>query len=426
VKDLKKNKEQSTRSLSPEMKVAKVVEMWPQTLDTFVKMGFTPLKNKFLRNTIGASVSIRQAANFKNIDLNILLHNLQATIENPTGYNQSFIDSNKLRFDENTLPDLVGDVRLMGLIPCPVRNLLIEKFDAYIQENFSSQNKQIAWWFAAEGAGLSDIKSFIRSTIKSGQYSGFPECFLTVGTELFLHDEFCRDMYKNNYFNKMPSNKNARPEFKKLEDPDGKLQLQFVALFSLYCHKDKLKGLPLPQTWMDLSNDIYKGKIVLPSLNLPIIPDLLASLYYYMGDIHFIKFCQNVSFALHPAQSSGRSELKKQPGIYITPIHFSKIMKAAEGVHVIPKDGYVAVPSYMVNTGSKNEIVDQINSYLFSDELLDLYYKCGSFIPNSVNIAVDEELDKLIVRPWSSLFDIIPDTLINQLLMNFKLEVQNE
>jgi hypothetical protein len=423
MKEIRKPKQQDTRSLSPDMKVAEVIEFWPQTIPTFVKMGFEPVTNRFLRNTIGRKVNLKQAAAFRNVDLNILLLNLETAIANPTLHNEAFIDPKRLRFDENTLPDLEGDLTILGLVPCPIRHILVEKTDEFIQTSFTSKNINVGWWYAAEGSGTGDVKTFIRSTAKTGNYNKFPNLFMAVGTELFLHDEYCRNMYKDNIFISSDQNKYTRPEFKKLADPNNKLHLQFAVFFSFYCEQKVLGDLPLPRTWFDLTNDTYRGKIVIPALNLPIIPDFLASLHYYFGDSLFIKFCQNVSFAMHPSQSSGRKEKKGNPAIFITPLHFSKIMKSNDGLHIQPEDGFVAVPSYIACQGKKNIATQQAIDYFLSMEYLTTYWENGSFIPNNTQIDVDIALDKIIFRPWDSLLGNIPDEYTTQLLRNFKLDI---
>ncbi len=423
MKEIRKPKQQNTRSLSPDMKVAEVIDNWPQTITTFVRMGFEPITNKFLRNTIGRKVSLKQAAAFRNVDLNILLINLETAITNPTTHNESFIDPKRLRFDENTLPDLEGDLTILGLVPCPIRHTLVEKTDEYLQTTFTSKDINVGWWFAAEGSGTGDVKSFIRSTAKTGNYNKFPDLFLAVGTELFLHDEYCRNMYKDNIFKQARPNELARPEFEKLADPNNKLQLQFAVFFSFYCEQKILGDLPLPKTWFDLTNEKYRGKIVIPALNLPIIPDFLASLHYYFGDSLFIKFCQNVSLAMHPSQSSGRKEKKGSPAIFITPLHFSKIMKSGDGVHIQPNDGFVAVPSYIANKTADNPDAQKAIDYFMSAEYLSTYWENGSFIPNNTQIDVEVPLDKIIFRPWDSLLGNIPDEYTTQLLRNFKLDI---
>ncbi|MCG8702261.1 MAG: ABC transporter substrate-binding protein, partial [Bacteroidales bacterium] len=417
-----KKRNQNTLSLTPDMKVAKVIQTWPQTLDTFVKMGFSPLKSAVLRQTFGKNVSIQQAANFRNVDLNILMHNLQNAITNPTEHHEAFLDQERLRFDENTIPELKGDVTVTGLLPCPICNILTEKFDAFIQSEFSSKGKKVGWWMAAEGTGLGDVKKHIKSVVKSNQFDNFPDIFVAVGTELFLHEEYGRKLYQYAFAPSLEKNINARKEFSKLEDPENKLQLQFVVTFSFYCNKDALGNIPLPQTWFDLTEERYKGHLVIPSLYLPVISDFLAALYHYLGGSLFLKFCDNVVQSQHPAQSSSRKKQEVDPGIYVTPLHFSKIMKSSSGVHITPKDGFITVPSYIANSSPDNKHAKKINSYLLSKDYLVPYFQLGSFIPNHANIPVDIPLDKLICRPWSSLINNIPDELHRQLLENFKLK----
>lgn len=422
MKIVRKIRNQRTLSLSPDMKVADVLEQWPQTLSAFVKMGFAPLQNAFLRKTLAGKISIKQAADFRNVDVNILLANLQTAIANPTAHDEAFIDPACLRFDENTVPDLDGDVSVLGLVPCPIRNILVEKFDAYVQKNYAATGKKVAWWLAAEGTGLADIKQHITSIVKSKQYDSFPDYFLSVGTELLLHEDFCRILYEQSLFQKQPPIRNRRREFAPLEDPGGMLSLQFVALFSLNCATEAMDGVPLPRTWYDLAEPRYAGRIVIPALNLPIIPDLLAAVYFHLGDGRFIRFCRNVAFAQHPAQSSSRKARQHAPGIFITPLHFSRITAAPGQCHVIPEDGLVAVPAYVARRNRKNADAG-IGSFLFSKDLLALYYANGTFIPNHAEIRVDYPLDRLITRPWSSLLENDPDLFLKQLLKNFKLDV---
>lgn len=425
MKAFSEKRPQKTVALTAEMKVAEVVDTWPQTLETFVKMGFAPLQSKLLRNTIARNVTIRQAAAFRNVDLNILLLNLQNAVSNPTTHDEAFVDPRRLRFDEDTIPELSGDIRLTGLVPCPVRTLLIEQFDSFILRTFTANGIRVAWWLAAEGSGLQDLKVFVKSIARSRQHERFPDFFVAVGTELFLFEEFGRSMYESGLFTARPPRPDARPEFAALEDPTGRLQLQFVVLFSFCCRPSGLGDTPAPRTWFDLTEPRYRGKVMIPALNLPVMPDFLAALHYYLGDNLFVKFCQNVTAAMHPAQSSSRKKRAQEPGVFVTPVHFSKIVKAAEDIHVIPDDGMLAVPGYFAETAHRCDDATRMGEFLHSVDCLQIYWKHGTFVPNHRDIAVDIPLDRLIVRPWRTLHDNIPDSIHRQLLRNFRLDMQS-
>ncbi|MGT2716046.1 DUF1858 domain-containing protein [Streptococcus respiraculi] len=57
--------------------VAQVIEAHPEVLDILVELGFTPLANPLMRNTLGKTVSLKQGAKMKGIDL----ARIQSTLE---------------------------------------------------------------------------------------------------------------------------------------------------------------------------------------------------------------------------------------------------------------------------------------------------------------------------------------------------------
>ena len=57
--------------------VAEVVDQHPEGLDLLVELGFTPLANPLMRQTLGRTVSIAQGAKMKGIDLNQIVNSLK-------------------------------------------------------------------------------------------------------------------------------------------------------------------------------------------------------------------------------------------------------------------------------------------------------------------------------------------------------------
>ena len=50
--------------------VAEVLDQHPEVLDLLVELGFTPLANPLMRQTLGRTVSIAQGAKLKGMELN--------------------------------------------------------------------------------------------------------------------------------------------------------------------------------------------------------------------------------------------------------------------------------------------------------------------------------------------------------------------
>ncbi|MGQ9463310.1 MAG: DUF1858 domain-containing protein [Candidatus Fervidibacter sp.] len=63
--------------ITPQTKVATVLERYPQTLEVFLKHGFAPLANPVLRRTMAKVITIEQACRWEGVDLETLLADLR-------------------------------------------------------------------------------------------------------------------------------------------------------------------------------------------------------------------------------------------------------------------------------------------------------------------------------------------------------------
>jgi len=63
--------------ITPQTKVATVLERYPQTLEVFLRYGFAPLANPVLRKTMARVVTIEQACRREGVDLQALLRDLR-------------------------------------------------------------------------------------------------------------------------------------------------------------------------------------------------------------------------------------------------------------------------------------------------------------------------------------------------------------
>jgi len=62
------------------MIVGYVLDTYPETLDIFLKFGFTPLKDPVLRKTMPYKLTIEQACKMHNIDIDNLIRSLNNVI----------------------------------------------------------------------------------------------------------------------------------------------------------------------------------------------------------------------------------------------------------------------------------------------------------------------------------------------------------
>jgi hypothetical protein len=64
-------------AVDPQLTVGQVLERWPETLDVFIRYGFTPLTDPYLRQRIDPTITLRTAAASRGVDVRRLLSDLQ-------------------------------------------------------------------------------------------------------------------------------------------------------------------------------------------------------------------------------------------------------------------------------------------------------------------------------------------------------------
>ena len=62
--------------------VGEVLTRYPQSLEIFVRHGFTPLRNPVLRKTLARVITIEQACRRENLDMTALLQDLERLLVN--------------------------------------------------------------------------------------------------------------------------------------------------------------------------------------------------------------------------------------------------------------------------------------------------------------------------------------------------------
>lgn len=82
--------------ITPAVKVGEVLERYPQSLDVFVRHGFTPLRNPVLRKTMARVITIEQACRREGVDMSELLRELNTMAVTEVG-SGSLVSITKLK-----------------------------------------------------------------------------------------------------------------------------------------------------------------------------------------------------------------------------------------------------------------------------------------------------------------------------------------
>ena len=68
--------------------VAQVIDQHPEVLDLLVELGFKPLANPIMRNTVGRKVSLKQGSKLEGTPMEMIVRTLEANGYEVVGLDQ--------------------------------------------------------------------------------------------------------------------------------------------------------------------------------------------------------------------------------------------------------------------------------------------------------------------------------------------------
>lgn len=98
--------------ITKDMKIAHVLNNYPNTLDVFIKMSphFSKLKNKVLRKALAGRVTVEQAALIAGVDLHSLLFELNKSINKSIESIMTLNEEKKNKTTVNQKPELIDKI----------------------------------------------------------------------------------------------------------------------------------------------------------------------------------------------------------------------------------------------------------------------------------------------------------------------------
>ena len=143
----------NSASISPDSTIFEVTEKYPATIRVLVESGFPKMGDPAKRKAQGRSLTISSAASMRKLDLDQLMAKLSDAAEQ----DKKQEDVTLAKTEEiQLLPP--GDIRVSGLLPCPVRLPILEVVRELADRMAAEQQLTLGWSLAAAavGAGLND------------------------------------------------------------------------------------------------------------------------------------------------------------------------------------------------------------------------------------------------------------------------------
>ena len=255
-------------------KVGDILDKYPETLEVFVANGFEQLKNPVMRKVMAGTITLEMALKMKKVNPEIFAQKLIDTIQQE----REGIDYT-LR-EEGSFAE--GDIRIEGVLPCPIRIPLMENFTAKLEEIKATSDKSIGYDLRSASMGI----DWLKEQVKKGDENILPDVMLSAGFELFFDKkymgQFAEDkifMYPDVKFNKDFSNEKIN-----LEDPKKQYFIIGVVPAIIMVNEKLLGDRPYPKCWADILKPEFENSLALPMKDLDLFNAVILHIHQKFGD----------------------------------------------------------------------------------------------------------------------------------------------
>ncbi len=362
-------------------KIGEIIEKYPETLEFFIGKGFEQFNSQSALK-LASKLSLNMTLKSKGINIEGFCQLLEEYIE--LSRNSADITMNK-RNKENE------GINILGLLPCPVANPILEKLKEFEEKSELKLNYNLK----AAAHGLDWLKDDVKKETNPDKLA---DIFISAGFDLFFDENLMGKFRKESVFEDgtkfLTYNKDFQNEYIDLKDPTGAYSMLAVVPAVFLINKKELGDRQVPKTWEDLLKPEFEKSVSLPVSDFDLFNAILLNINKKYGEEGVRKLGKSLIQSMHPAQMIKSDRLKSnKPAITIMPYFFSRMAK--EGGPMIaqwPEDGSIISPIFMLTKSKKVDKMEKLIDFLTSKELGEILSHQGLF--PSVSPEVDNKLDK--------------------------------
>jgi len=364
-------------TITPEMTLFEVTEKYPETIPAFVDNGFAHMGDENKRTSQGKLVTLGQALQMKGKDFASFRSLLAETVDEV----RRTEDITLQVIDESRMFPSTGDIRVAGLLPCPVRIPLLEAFEKAKNAVTEKYGVTVGHKLAAASVGMDVVEKEMASIRTEDD---LPHVFLSAGFESFFdHKNMARFKDAGVFTDRSPGKTNSAFDGLQLKDPDGHFSMIGVVPAIFLVDKQQLEeGEPVPRTWADLLSPRMEKRIALPVGDFDLFNGILLTLWKHFGDDGVRALSRNLMKSLHPSQAAGRFKANRGevPTISVIPYFFSRMAKMNPNVEVVwPEDGAIIIPIFMLERKDAPEGTSDLADFFLSKEAGEVLSHKGLF-----------------------------------------------
>jgi len=350
-----------------------ITEKYPETIPVFTSNGFPQMADREKRETFAKTITLRSALLLKQMDLEAYLRLLEEAVNRKN-------NSADITLGES--PDNPDDrnLKVVGLLPCPVRLPLMEKWNEFLNLRTGKGLEPINHELKAASMGLGWVEENID---RVDNHRELPDLFISAGFDMFFDKRKIGRFRKKGAFKDISAYKEFNTDFRelKLRDPEGQYSIISVVPAVFLVNTDELGDRPIPKTWEDILSPIYEKNVSLPVGDFDLFNGILLNIHKKYGDEGVRALGRSLLESLHPSQMV-KSERQKQnkPAITIMPYFFTKMVKEGSALKAVwPEDGAIISPIFMLAKTSEEKRLQPVVDFFASREIGDVLANQGLF-----------------------------------------------
>ncbi|MBU5438894.1 ABC transporter substrate-binding protein [Tissierella sp. MSJ-40] len=364
-----------------------ITKKYPETLDIFVSSGFEQMKNEEMRRTLGKTLSLEMALMSKKINTDLFINKLIEVIKE----NRSLTDESLSTLKRSK----AADIRIDGVLPCPVRIPLMENFNKWMEEEQDKFDFTVDYELKAASSGIDWIKNAVE---KAENEDCLSDIFISAGFDLFFDKKLMGKFKSKGVFEDITNFQELNRDFQNkeinLRDPDSQYSIIGVVPAVFLINKEELKDSEMPRSWEDILKPEFENRVSLPISDFDLFNAILLNIYKNHGEDGIKRLGKSLLKSMHPSEMV-KSHMKRvdRPAITIMPYFFTKMVKENGPMTAVwPSDGAIISPIFLLTKKSKKDKTKPFVDFFASKEVGEILSHNGRF--PSTNPDVNNNLDK--------------------------------
>ncbi len=400
--------------INPDNTVFNITEEFPETIPVFVSQGLPLVASEEKRRTLGRAVSLRTALKMKRMNLDAFVRLLEEAVKQEKSQTDALLGGSggadtavSCRADtgaaagglEQMSGAAEGGLSVAGVLPCPVRLPLLEKWNSFLQKRREEGLPEVSCELKAASMGLDWLQQIIDRAESSAQ---LPSLFISAGFDMFFDEKRMGRYRRENIFADFSGFENDNPAFAGLglRDPDRQYSVIAVVPALFLVNMEELGDRPVPRKWEDILHHRFTSSLSLPVGDFDLFNALLLNLYKKFGDEGIQALGRNLLTHMHPSQMVRSGRLKEnKPAVTIMPRFFTRMVRPGSGMKAVwPEDGSIISPIFMLTRASEKDGVKPLAEFFASREVGEILAEQGLF--PSAHPEVDNRLEPGNTFQW--------------------------